>query len=264
MKITVEIPNYIRQVKLSDARQKKYYEKGKAAPKAKRYNDSSKFEWKRWSNGKIYLTEIETKERVVANPRAAGTPRLITINGQKIYNGEASKHIRNKILSAIKESFAPYINKMNPVPLENFPLRLELEVHDIIREPSSNSLWDLDNRAWPYIKAFQDCLTGNADKKGKKRNKQIIPDDNVLWITQPPVPKFVPVDSEEDRKLVFTIVRDTDKRVKNNKEFQEQLKQAKYEITRVSIRGEKDLEKGRQSNRIKPSQVKNRRGSRQT
>jgi len=262
MNITVEIPEYIRQVKLSEARQKKYYEKGKKGPKAKKYNDSTKFVWKRWSNGKIYLTDLELGERVVANPRAQGTPRLITINGQKIYNGEASKHIRNKVLSAIKDSFAPYINKMDSIDLEHFPLKLELEVHDIIREPSSNSLWDVDNRAWPYVKAFQDCLTGNKDKKGKKRCKQIIPDDNVLWITQPPVPKFVPVDKEEDRKLVFKITRDTDKRVRNHKGFQQQLKEAKYELQRISIRGEQDLEKGRQTNRVRPLQNRPNRGGR--
>ena len=262
MKITVEIPEYIRQVKLSDARMKKYYEKGKKAPKAQKYNDSTKYAWKRWSNGKAYLTELANGERVIANPRAAGTPRLITINGQKIYNGEASKHIRNKILSAIKEQMAPYVNKLDPIGLEHFPLKLELELHDIIREPSSHSLWDVDNRSWPYIKAFQDCLTGNRDKNGKKRNKQVIPDDNVLWITQPPVPKFVPVDKEEDRKLVFTIVKDTDKRIINHKGFQEQLKEAKYEIQRISIRGEKDLEKGRRTSRTKPVQTRNRRGGR--
>lgn len=261
MKITIEIPKYIRQVKLSDSRLKKYYEKGKKEPKASKYKDTEKYVWKKFNDGRIFLVELETGERVLANPRAAGTPRYITINGQKIYNGEASKHIRNKILSEIKESFAPYVNKLAPINLEDFPIRIELEVHDIIREPSSNSLWDVDNRAWPYVKAFQDCLTGNTDKKGKKRNKQIIPDDNVLYITQPPVPKFVPVDNEEDRKLVFTIVREKDPRVLKHKEFCKQLKEAKDEVTRISIRGKQDLEKGRRQQRVNPLQARNiRRG----
>jgi hypothetical protein len=241
MKITVEIPEYIRQVKLSEARMKKYYEKGKKAPKAQRYNDNTKYAWKRWSNGKTYLIDIADGERVIANPRAAGTPRLVTINGQKIYNGEISKHSRNKILGAIKEEMALYINKLEPIDIEKFPLKLELELHDIIRE--NNSIWDLDNRAWPYIKAFQDCLTGNKDKNGKKRNKQIIPDDNILWIIQPPVPKFIPVDKEEDRKLVFAISENTDKRITQHKGFQEELNKAKYEIQRISIRSQEDLEK---------------------
>ena len=166
---------------------------------------------------------MKTKQKVVANPRAAGTPRYITINGQKIYNGEIGKHVRNKVLSAIKESFTPYINKMQEIDLDMFPIRIELEIHDIIREPGSNSLWDVDNRSWPYIKAFQDCLTGHANKVGKKRIKKVIPDDNILFVTQAPVPKFIPVENEEDRKLVFTILKETDKRILTNKEFISQL-----------------------------------------
>ncbi len=261
MKITVEIPRYIRQVKLSEARMKKYYEKGKKLPKAKKYADTTKYGWKKFG-AREFLVDLETEERIVANPRAAGTPRYITINGQKIYNGEASKHIRNKVLSAIKESFAQYINKLDPILLENFPLNINLEVHDIIREPSSNSLWDVDNRAWPYVKAFQDCLTGNTDKNGKKRNKQIIPDDNVLFITQPPVPKFVPVDDEEDRKLVFTIVKETDKRILKHKEHKKQLKEATDEVQRLSSRGKQNLENSRRSNRVHPLQARNSRRSR--
>lgn len=243
-KITIEIPQYIRKVKLSNARVKKYYEKGKKEPKAKKYKDTTKYAWKSLK-GRKFLVDLETEERVIANPRSVGTPRYITINGQKIYNGEVSKHVRNKVLSAIKENFTPYINKMPEVHLEEFPIKISLELHDIIREPGSNSLWDLDNRAWPYIKAFQDCLTGNKDKTGRKRCKQVIPDDNVLFITQTPVPKFIPIDDEEDRKLVFTIEAEEDSRVLKHKEFQQQLKEAKYEIQRVSIRGEQDLEKGR-------------------
>ena len=212
MEIVIEVPKYIRKVKLSEARIKKYYEKGKKLPTAKKYTNAEKYEWKKIGN-RVFLFDKETNEKVIANPKAAGTPRYITINGQKIYNGEVSKHIRNKVLSSIKDSFAPYINKLQEIDIEEFPIRIDMEVHDIIREPSSNSLWDLDNRAWPYIKAFQDCLTGNTDKKGRKRNKQIIPDDNVLFITQPCVPKFIPVDKEEDRKLVFTIRKETDERI---------------------------------------------------
>lgn len=225
--ITVEIPQYLRKVKLSESRLVKYYEKGKNHPKAKRYQDKTKYDWQKF-NQKTFLVDLETGEKVISNPRAAGTPRYITINGQKIYNGEASKHIRNKVLSAIKESFAPYVNKLSEIT--EFPLVLELEVHDTIREGSSNSLWDVDNRAWPYIKAFQDCLTGNKDKTGKYRNKQIIPDDCVLFITQPPVPKFLPIEEEKDRKLVFRIKKEKDDRILKHEGYINELKQLGYEI----------------------------------
>lgn len=231
--IKIEIPNYLRKVKLSEARKKKYYVKGKNEPVAKKYNNTEHYEWVKFK-GQYFLVDVETRERVISNPRAAGTPRFITINGQKIYNGEIDKHVRNKVLSSIKDSFAPYINKL-PVITE-YPIRIDMEIHDTIREPSSNALWDVDNRAWPYIKAFQDCLTGNKDKAGKKRNRQIIPDDNNLFIPRSPSPLFVPVEDEKDRKLVFIISNETDPRVINNKEHQKQLNKAKYEFTRVSYR----------------------------
>ena len=229
---TVEMPRYIRKVKLSEARLRKYFELGKKLPIAKKYADRTKYAYQQWDNKKSYLVDLETKERVVANPRAAGTPRYITINGQKIYNGEASKHIRNKILSSIKKEMAPYIDKMDVVT--EFPLIIEMELHDTIREESSKSLWDLDNRSWPYIKAFQDCLTGNKDKHGKRRNRQIIPDDNILFITTPPVPKFIPVDSEDERKLVFRILKETDKRILDHIDHKLQLKEEYDDFRRLS------------------------------
>lgn len=225
--IKIEIPEYLRKVELSRSRNQKYYVAGKNTPKAKKYLDKEKYDWKKIGD-KTFLVDLETNEKVIANPKAAGTPRNLVINGQKIYNGEASKHIRNKVLSAIKESFSTYINKLSEI--KEFPLTLELEIHDVIRENGSYSLWDIDNRSYPYIKAFQDCLTGNKDKTGKKRNKQIIPDDNILFITQPPVPKFIPVDDEKDRKLVFIIKKETDKRILNHKGYKQELKQLGYEI----------------------------------
>ena len=238
---------------------KKYYELGKKHPKAKKYLDKKNYDYRDF-NGRKFLVDLKKGERVGANPRAAGKPRYMAINGQKIYNGEASKHIRAKILSAIKEQMSPYIDKLDPV--KDFPICIEMELHDIIREPNSNSLWDVDNRAWPYIKAFQDCLTGNKDKNGKKRNKVIIPDDNILFITTPPVPKFIPVEDEKDRKLVFRLVSEKDKRILGNKTFINELKTELDEATRISIAGQQDVEKGRRLQRTNPRKTRIKRGGR--
>jgi hypothetical protein len=186
---TIEIPLYIRKVKLSNSRKKKYYKKGGPAPKAKKYA-SLPYQWVNMLGG-TFLCDGEG-ERVIANPRAEGTARYMAINGQKIYNGECSPHVRNKVLSTIKESFQPYVNQMNDII--EYPISIVLEMHDTIREGGSGSLWDADNRAWPYVKAFQDCLTGNKDKTGKPRCKQVIPDDNILFIPGPPATKFIHVD----------------------------------------------------------------------
>lgn len=233
--IIVEIPEYIRQVKLSEARMKTYYELGKKHPKAKKYLDNKKYDWKDFK-GRKFLVDLESGERVVRNPIAAGTPRIITINGQKIYNGEIKEQLRAKILREIKDSFKPYIEELDPIDdIESFPLCIRMEIHDTIRESGGNQFWDVDNRSFPYIKAFQDCLTGNKDKTGKCRNKVIIPDDMNIFITQPPAPKFIPVDDEKDRKLVFIIEKEDDERV---------LKHKGYQLELNNIHNEKQRRKG--------------------
>jgi len=221
----IEIPKYIRQVRLSEKRITKYYEQGKKAPKSQKYYDKTKYDWKSFA-GRLFLVDLKSGERVIANPRAQGTPRDITINGQKIYNGEVNKNVRNKILSEIKSSFAPYVDKLEPVP-KGCPIRIEMEIHDVIKSPGSGAFWDLDNRSYPYIKAFQDCLTGNRIKGGKATNKVIVPEDHVMYITQPPVPLFIPVENEEDRKLVFRLIKETDDRILKHKIYQEELSKLK-------------------------------------
>lgn len=227
----VEIPDYIRKIKVSNARVKKYYEQGKKGPASKKYQDKTKYDYVPYvvATGRKYLTELATGERVVANPKAAGTPNVVTINGQALYNGAVSKHLRARILGEIKESYMPYVNQMDIV--EEYPIIIEMEIHDTIFE--STSLWDVDNRSWPYIKAFQDCLTGNKNKLGVKQCKQIIPDDNILYVTSPPSPKFIPVDREEDRKIVFIIKKETDVRILKHVTYCKECKTREGEITKL-------------------------------
>ena len=247
-KQTVEIPLYIRKVKLSNKRITKYYESTKVGPKAKKYANREQYDYVLYkSKTRKFLTDLKTGERVIANPLAQGTPKYIVVNGQKLYNGEMNPMVRRKVMAELKEQMGLVVDKMTELDPKDFPIRIEMELHDVIREPSSHSLWDLDNRAYPYVKAFQDCLTGNRDRDGKKRNKQVIPDDNILFITSPPTPTFIPVESEEDRKLVFTLVKETDKRIVTNPEFMAQLKEQLDEITRIHKRSQQDLAQGRRT-----------------
>jgi len=220
---TVVIPEYIRKVKLSEARRTKYYELGKKPPKAKKYHDKTKYEYReiKGYGKRRFLVDKETGERVIANPRAAGTPNFIMINGQKIYNGEVSGPFRNKIMKEIKKEMSKYTDTLKPI--KKFPIRINLEIYDVIQEDGF-SYWDVDNRSWPYIKAFQDCLTGD-----RGNCKKIIQDDHNIFVTQPPVPLFIPVDKPEDRKLVFTITDEKDKRILEHKGFKEHIKNLKDE-----------------------------------
>jgi hypothetical protein len=200
--LRIEVPMYLRRVLMSKNRMKKYYiksnyiaDKTKKSKKKlkelpKKYSDSNIFIWKKKGINEC-LFNVTTEEFVIANPRVHGTERWNVINGQDIYNGNVQKWTRNKI-----------------IPLTQFPINIFVEIHDLVYDPLlGNQLWDVDNRAYPYTKAFQDAL---------KKNK-IIPDDNILYITQAPAPKFIPVDDEKDRKLVFIFVKETDKRILDNK-----------------------------------------------
>lgn len=211
--LVVELPQYIRQVKLSNSRMAKYYEYGKKHKLPKKYQDTKLFGYKEVKmGGKVrkFLTNLITNERVVANPMSKGTPKWYLINGQDLYNGNMKEHARNKIITAIKENFRPYVKGLPPIT--KFPVRIQGELHDLMYDPlNKNQLWDVDNRTLGfYIKAFQDLLKAEG----------IIPDDNVLYITQPPVPLFVPVETTEERKLLFRFYHDQRDCIVNSTHYQ--------------------------------------------
>ena len=176
--IVISIPLFIKKVMISKARRIKYYKQGGKIPL--KYSDYG-FD----SKGRLINDKGEC---VVANPRTIGKPKYITINGQALYNARMSPHIRSKIVNAVKDSFYPHLNGTKPI--KDLPVRISLKLYDTIRQAN----WDLDNQ-WLYNKCFQDLLV----KTG------IIPDDDIRYITKAGAPEFVPVDNEQDRKLVFTI-----------------------------------------------------------
>jgi len=177
-KIEISIPLFIKKVMISKARRIKYYKQGGKIPKKySKYGFDTK--------GRLVDDQGEC---VVANPRTIGKPKYITINGQALYNARMSPHIRSKIVNAVKDSFTPYLSGIEPIV--QLPVRISLKLHDTIRQAN----WDLDNQ-WLYNKCFQDLIV----KKG------LIPDDDIKYITAAGAPEFVPVDNEQDRKLVFTI-----------------------------------------------------------
>ena len=208
----VVIPQYIRRVKLSNSRRKKYYIRGKKTLPLKYQNERYQYEKRRVGTVQEILVDTVTKLAVIANPKSHSTPHYQVINGQGIYNQTIVTHQRDVMMKAIKESFAPY---MEELPLIDFPVRIYVELHDEYNNTNGGK-WDLDNRFYMYQKAFQDCLTGNKDRDGKPTNKVVLEDDSVGHITMPPCPLFIPIESSENRQLVFFIVRETDPRIIEN------------------------------------------------
>jgi hypothetical protein len=234
----IEIPNYRRNFKASDAANAKYYEKsgGKKLPKdlcdkhalsvqGLRVPDSSKFEWREFPvirqgvKKKVdFLVDIATGQRVVANESIAGKPRITNINGQGIYNGVIARNTRNKMMGAIKDQFRQFV--MTHPQIKSFPIIIELEVWDVIVDTdfSNGQDWDLGNRVLPYNKAFEDVL-----KKGTTKHPgcNIIPDDSVWFVTGTAGGLFCPVETTEERKLVYNIYLDRRDIIVNNKQYQQ-------------------------------------------
>lgn len=176
----IEIPKYIKHLLLSNKRRPVYYKKGDALPKrleAKNYPFDDK--------GRMI---DHAGALVVKNARTVGTPRLKKINGQDIYSGYATHHLRANMVNQIKASFMKVLKN---IPQVNYtPVRIDAQIHEVIGAAN----WDLDN-LWIYIKCMQDCLTDAG----------IIPDDTIEYVTKAPSFEFFPVPDEESRKMVFII-----------------------------------------------------------
>lgn len=211
----IRIPEYIRRIKLSESRRARYYEKGKSVPPYVNKKIAEKvYKYKAFKVGgkrKYFLVDGDGN-RVVANPRVAGTPRYKVINGQQFYKGALHSAERRKIIEAIKEDIRQHLDRVVPIDKDHYPVQIKVEVYDQILDPEiKDQLWDLDNRFYPYQKAFQDILVEEG----------IIPEDNIMYITSPPSPQFIPVDRASERALVFKIYKDNRKIVTDNEQYQE-------------------------------------------
>ncbi len=153
---------------------------------------------------------------MLCNPNVVDTPRMKIIKGQDFYNGTVKEHQRATIMNAIKDCFRPYLENI-PV-IEDYPVKMVCEIHDTIRnaydlhqQEGVGRHWDVDNYAYPYLKAFPDLLK----ELGKIR------DDDRLHLTQPPAPIFCPIEKHKDRKLVFIISKDDREIITNNQIYKD-------------------------------------------
>lgn len=201
--VELEIPLYIRSYISSESIRPKYYQRGKKkVPEKYRNKDHCWGLFKVTENGKKvtreFLIKTASKERIIFNGHLVGKQNIKNINGQDIYNGNVAGPARNKLMSCIKNEFKKYIKPI--LPISKFPIRINIYLFDTILDDefSNGQDWDVDNRFFPYGKAFADVLK----HEGK------IPDDNRYYITEPPHAIFVPVHDTQDRKLVVRIYKD--------------------------------------------------------
>lgn len=164
----------------------------------------AKFDGKVWFADKLQASlrlhkfddEFKQYLPVIANPDTVGTPNYLIINGQSIYSSNIAEFTRGEMFKQIKDSFLPYLVDIPPVI--KYPILIDLELHDTVDNvlAKGSTRWDVDNRAYPYCKAFCDTLV----------DLKIIKDDDRLHITRPPAPTFYPTNGES--KLVFNIYKD--------------------------------------------------------
>ena len=181
--LLIEIPGYITHVELSKSRRKKYFTPEDKLP--------IKYKTERFGFVKGKLVDLETKQVVVKNPKVAGTPKMKKINGQDFYSGNVIPQVRAKMIAEMKKFFTEHFEGIPAIPMDEFPVEMEIEIHYAMK----NDLFDVDNLGWVYTKVIQDVL----------KDTGIIPDDDVRYIRKSGGCQFVPVDSEDDRKIVIKI-----------------------------------------------------------
>tara|TARA_R110002050_G_scaffold116946_2_gene233639 strand:+ start:16792 stop:17283 length:492 start_codon:yes stop_codon:yes gene_type:complete len=141
---------------------------------------------------------------------AKSKTKWVKINGQRLYTG-MNHHLRALIIRRMHD----YIKQWIPNGLDirkMGPLRIKLELHTVInhgdirmyrgdlrwRPPKKDYTpkWDVDN-LWIWIKAFQDTIVEMG----------LIDDDNCATIPQTGEIEFIPVETLNERKLVFKITK---------------------------------------------------------
>ena len=170
----IVIPNYPSKIKLSEKQRPKYYMKGKGKEVPKKYRND------RYTYKDKFLVDVVTNEKVIANPRLAGTPKMWNVNFQAIWNQQIKYQARAMITNKLKDIFIPYIKKLKPIT--QFPIQFEIFIFDI------DMVVDISNKGVIYTKIIEDLLT----------EYKIIPDDKAEFINDTGRCKYIKVNTEDE------------------------------------------------------------------
>lgn len=206
----IEIPNYIKEVRLSKGRRPIYYYKGKdKIPK--------KYQKNGYSFKKGILFDPDGK-KVVKNKGSINKPRKKRILGQDIWKG-INFNLRSKIAKEMKKYFYSHFQELDPLLDEkDYPIGIRIDIYDLLDAGE-----DLDNMIYFYRKTIHDALCGNVEFYKKEIKKedgtisyenipdrekypQLILDDDKKHIQDIPT-KFYPIKEDEDGKIVIEIFK---------------------------------------------------------
>jgi len=184
---TLEIPLFLRQIKVSNKRNPIYYSnrpgRGRRTTIPKKYANN-------YFNTEGYLID-NIGDRIIANFISVGTPKYQAINNQFIYAG--NNITRRIIVSGLKDFLKPFVEKIDII--HKVPLIIECEIFT----PPGLANWDIENISTIYSKVLNDLLVS----EGK------IKDDSIRYITKPAAGAlYVPIESDNERKLVYKFYKD--------------------------------------------------------
>lgn len=217
---TIEIPQFITKVQTAKKARPKYYRKKKGKWKPKKLPPTYKEKLKKgiYSMKGNYLLD-ENGEKKLANPRTAGKPRYEILSGNKLLSGYGSPFTRAKLARGLKDFYRPFVQDyvIENGKINTFPLRVTWDLFTTVEDEPN---WDVFNLFF-YYKYFEDSIHEKTDEEDDdpiyyegNKLKQLIPDDNVKYITWPAAPKIIPVDKWEQRKFIFRFFYDSRKELK--------------------------------------------------
>lgn len=197
----------ITHVKLSDKQRKRYYIMDKREPTAKKFEDERYFYDKVGKDKDWYLydkKDVDKKgnpKKVIANPESYGKPRLMKINGNAIYSGNMSHHVRNKVVTEMKKHYKPHIQRLEPVNKSDYPIRVWIDFNGHTQpKHARDGDWDIDNQ-WIHSKVIMDCLTECG----------IIIDDSIRFVSAAPYLRFFSIREERSPYLKVQVLGKGDK-----------------------------------------------------
>lgn len=186
-KIQIEIPEFERHVKVSNATRAKYWKVGqKNVPKRvlKEIVGIKKFGKKQDE----YWIDCNG-DRFVKNTIKVGQANYWVVNGQQLYNAALGPMTRAKVTKYFHEYIKGYIKPLLPLDVIG-----EIRTYAEIYETDKLMTVDIDN-LWLWTKWFNDVL----------QEMKIISNDNKTVIRSTGQITYFPVEENTERKLVFYI-----------------------------------------------------------
>lgn len=149
----------------------------------------------------VLVRDFEYRYCLAKKTRKTGRPKFWTVNGQGLYNATLHFRAREKLTKYFHKYLSKYIKRQisqeQIIELNNliFPgsshkLSISLDIYDIRR----GKMPDVSN-LWLWTKWFEDAL----------QESHIIPDDNPDYVQESGRTRYHFIDSQEERKLVFTL-----------------------------------------------------------